>query len=364
MEQQIRFCTSPHGARIAYAAIGEGPPFVKAANLLGHLEFDWKSPVWRHWLLELARYHTLIRYDEGGCGLSDWDVENFSLDVWVEDLETVVNALGLEQFPLLGLSQGGPIAITYAVRHPEKVSQLILYGSYARGRFKRNLSPEQVEEVETLLKLMEVGWGRDNPAFRQVFTTLLMPEATVEQMRWLNELQRLSASPENAVRFRNTFYSIDVSDLASQVSVPTLVLHARKDAAVPFEEGRRLAGLIPNARFVPLESNNHILLEREPAWQHFLLEVRRFLGTEVADESHLELTPMPLKLADELTDREREILELIAQGLSNAQIGERLVISPKTVSNHITSIFSKMQIANRAEAIVRAREAGFGKGRS
>jgi pimeloyl-ACP methyl ester carboxylesterase/DNA-binding CsgD family transcriptional regulator len=324
--------------------------------LLSHLEFDWTSPVWRHWLLELARYHTLVRYDERGCGLSDWDVEDFSLDAWVQDLEMVVDALGLERFPLLGLSQGGPIAITYAVRHPEKVSHLILYGSYARGRFKRNLSPEQMEEVETLLKLMKVGWGRDNPAFRQVFTTLLMPEATAEQMRRLNELQRLSASPENAVRFRYTFYSIDVSDLASRVTVPTLVLHVRGDAAVPFEESRRLAALIPGARFVPLEGNNHILLESEPAWSRFLAEVRSFIGTE-ATEPEPAPAPQPFP---ELTGREREILELIAQGLNNTQIAQRLVISPKTVRNHITNIFSKLQVTDRAQAIVRARDAGLG----
>lgn len=180
MEQQIRFCTTPDDVRIAYATLGQGPPIVKAANLLGHLEFDWTSPVWRHWMESLAKHHTLVRYDERGCGLSDWEVDDFTLDAWVQDLEVVVDTLGLERFPLLGLSQGGPIAINYAVRHPEKVSDLILYGSYARGRFKRNPSPEQREEIEMLLKLMKVGWGRDNPAFRQVFTTLLMPEGTTE----------------------------------------------------------------------------------------------------------------------------------------------------------------------------------------
>jgi len=362
MEQQIRFCTTTDGTRIAYATVGQGPPFVKAANWLSHLEFDWQSPVWRHWLTGLSQHHTLVRYDERGCGLSDWDVEDFSVEAWVQDLEAVVDALGLERFPLLGISQGGPVAITYAVRHPEKVSHLILFGTYARGRYKRNLTEPQVEMVETLQNLVRLGWGQNNPAFRQVFTSLLMPEGTPEQMRWFNDLQRMSASPENAYKIRLTNSYIDVSDLAVQVATPTLILHSREEAAVPFEEGRHLAGLIPGAQFVPLESKNHLLLENEPAWQRFLSEVYDFLGVGATAETRSEPTYKPLQLIDELTDREQDILELIAQGLSNTQIAEELVISPKTVRNHITNLFSKMQAANRAEAIVRAREAGFGRG--
>lgn len=360
MEQQIRFCTTTDGVRIAYATVGQGPPFVKTANWLSHLEFDWQSPVWRHWLTGLSQNHTLVRYDERGCGLSDWDVEDFSVDAWVQDLEAVVDALGLERFPLLGISQGGPVAITYAVRHPEKVSHLILCGAYALGRYNRKLTEAQFEMIETLQNLVKLGWGQDNPAFRQVFTSLFMPEGTTEQMRWFNDLQRVSASPENAYKIRLTNSYIDVSDLAVQISTPTLILHSREDAAVPFEEGRHLAGLIPGAQFVPLEGKNHILLETEPAWPRFLDEVHNFVGTEAVEQPYLQPKSSSLNLVDDLTNREQEILELIAQGLNNHQIAEHLVISHKTVRNHITSVFSKLQVADRAQAIVLAREAGFG----
>lgn len=223
-KQQIRFCISPDGIRIAYATSGEGPPLVKAANWLSHLEFDWNSPVWRHWLTGLSERRTLVRYDERGCGLSDWDVEAFSFEAWVQDLETVVNDLGLERFPLLGISQGGPVAVAYAARHPEKVSHLILYGSYARGWLKRARTPQQREEAELVVKLAEIGWGRDNPHFRQVFTAMFIPEGTAEQMHWFDDLQRMSTSPENAVRFLQVFCEIDVRHLAPKVAAPTRML--------------------------------------------------------------------------------------------------------------------------------------------
>ena len=264
--------------------MGEGPPLVKAANWLSHLEFDWRSPVWRHWLEELARDHLLVRYDERGCGLSDWTVEDFSFNAWVRDLESVVDALGLDRFALLGISQGGPVAITYAVRHPEKVTHLILYGTYASGWAKRGLPQGEMDELRALLTLTKQGWGRDNPAYRQIFTTSFIPEASAEQAHWFNDLQRISTSPENAVKFLIEFGDIEVTGLLPQVTVPTLVLHARDDARCPFEEGRVVAAAIRGARFVPLEGKNHLLLETEPAWRTFLTEVRRFLGTERAEE--------------------------------------------------------------------------------
>lgn len=291
--QQIHYCHSPDGVRLAYATVGQGPPLIKAANWLSHLGYDWHSPVWRHWLEGLTRHHTLIRYDERGCGLSDWEVNDLSFEAWVRDLETVVDATGLERFPLLGLSQGGSIAIAYAVRHPEKVSHLILYGSYARGRLKRNLSPQQLEEAQTFIQLIKIGWGQENPAFRQVFTTLFMPDASLEQQRWFNDLQRMSASPENAMRIVAGFNTIDVRNLAAQVKAPTLVLHARGDARIPFDEGELIASLIPGARFVPLASKNHILLEHEPAWQQFLDEVHQFLGGEPVEQSNETILPTP-----------------------------------------------------------------------
>jgi DNA-binding SARP family transcriptional activator/pimeloyl-ACP methyl ester carboxylesterase len=278
LSQAIRFCTAPDGVRLAYAVVGAGPVLVKAANWLSHLEYDWNSPVWRHWLTGLASSRTLVRYDERGCGLSDWNVEDFSLDAWVMDLETVVDALGLERFPILGISQGASIAIAYAVRHPEKVSHLILYGGYARGRYHRDLTPKQREELEVMLQLIKLGWGKEHPAFRQVFSTLFLPEGTPEQMHAFNELQRITTTPEIAARIVKGFQFIDVRDQAKQLIQPTLVLHARDELRIPFEEGRLMAALIPNARLIPLESKNHILLESEPAWQRFLDEVNAFLA--------------------------------------------------------------------------------------
>ena len=357
MQQKIRFCRAPDNMRIAYATIGTGPPLVKTANYLTHLEHDWNGPVWHHWLSGLAQYHTLIRYDERGCGLSDRDVTEFSIAAWVHDLETVVEALSLERFPLLGISQGASVAVAYAVKHPDRVTHLILYGGYARGRFNRALTPRQVQEAETMINVIRVGWGQENPAFRQLFTTQLMPEGSPEQMRWLNELARISTTPETAAAMERAFYHIDVSDIAPQVSVPTLVLHARDDSAIPFEEGRDLAALIPDARFVPLDSRNHILLGDEPAWARFLAEIHAFLGTLHPGSA----SASPGELFPELTSRERQVLTLVAQGLNNAEIAEQLIITPKTVRNYVTRIYSKLGVASRAQAIVLAREAGLGQ---
>lgn len=277
MEQQIKFCTTADGVRIAYATVGQGPPLVKAANWLSHLEYDWDSPIWRHLLAEASREHTFIRYDERGNGLSDWNVANLSFEAFVEDLESVVEAACVDRFPLLGISQGGAVAIAYAVRHPERVSHLILYGAYARGWAKR-LSADEIEQRQAQLTLVRLGWGKDNPAFRQLWTTLYAPDATPEQAQSFNDLQRVSTSPENAVRLLNVMGNIDVEALLPQVRVPTLVLHCRDEAGVPFEEGRLLAATIPGARFVPLEGRNHLLLEGAASWGKFVKEVRSFLG--------------------------------------------------------------------------------------
>ncbi len=285
--QDIRIGMAPDGVNIAYAVTGEGPPLVKAANWLSHLEFDWRSPVWRHWLEELARYHRLIRYDPRGTGLSDWEAADVSWEARVRDLETVVEAAGVERFALFGMSGGGALAVAYAARHPERVSHLILYGAYVRGWRKRAKSQDEFEEEEALLTLMKAGWGRDSPTYRQIFASDFIPGATWEHMRWFNDLCRVSASPENAVAFHRTSGDIDVSDLLSQVRVPTLVLHGRGDLVVPFEEGRALAAGISGARFVPLESPNHILLEDEPAWRVFLGEVRAFLGVRDVSEARV-----------------------------------------------------------------------------
>jgi pimeloyl-ACP methyl ester carboxylesterase/DNA-binding CsgD family transcriptional regulator len=350
-KQQIRFCTSHDSVQLAYATSGRGAPLVKAANWLSHLEFDWESPVWSHLMHECSRERTLLRYDERGCGLSDWEVDDLSFDSWVRDLETVVDAAGVERFPLLGISQGASIAVAYAVRHPERVSHLILHGGYARGRLKRARSSTMREEAETMIKLAELGWGQQNPAFRQFFTTQFIPDGTPEQHHWFNELERISTSPKNAARFMREFNEIDVMGLLPKVSCPTIVFHSTRDVRVPFEEGRLMAGHIPDARFVPLESNNHLLLQTEPAWQRFTDELRSFLPTAAPENP----------VFASLTPRERELIELIAQGRDNAQIAAHFDLREKTVRNHITSIFAKLEVENRAQAIVMARRAGYGR---
>lgn len=276
LRQDVRFCTTADHVRIAYAQVGVGPDLVKTANYLTHLEHDWQSPLWRPFLEALTAHHRLSRYDGRGNGLSDWTVESISFDDFVRDLETVVEAAGLHRFALFGMSQGCAIAIAYAVRHPERVSHLVLYGGYARGKRRRG-STRDVEQADALLTLMRDGWGQDNPAFRQIFTSLFIPGGTPEQIRWFNDLQRNTTSPENAVRMRRAFDDIDITDLLSRVQAPALVLHCREDAVQPFDEGRLLAAGLPDARFVALEGRNHVVLEGDPTWPRFFEEVEAFL---------------------------------------------------------------------------------------
>jgi class 3 adenylate cyclase/pimeloyl-ACP methyl ester carboxylesterase len=277
--QEIRFCMASDGVQIAYASVGAGPPLVKGPNWMNHLEYDWQSPVWRHLMQELAREHKLIRFDQRGNGLSDWDAVDLSFEAFVSDLEAVVDAAGLEKFALLGISQGCAISIAYAVKHPERVSRMVLYGGYSRGRLQRG-SEEDAEQAKAMQTLIRLGWGQDNPAFRQMFTSAFIPDATPQQIEWFNELQRMTISPENAERLRGAIDNVNVDELLGQVTVPTLVLHCRDDGVSPFAEGRRMAAMIPDARFVPLEGRNHLILDNEPAWPRFLQEVREFLGQD------------------------------------------------------------------------------------
>jgi pimeloyl-ACP methyl ester carboxylesterase/DNA-binding winged helix-turn-helix (wHTH) protein len=280
LEQVIRFCTTSDGVRLAYATIGEGPPLVRAAHWITHLDYDWHSPVWRHWLEGLARGRTLVRYDERGCGLSDHDVDEWSLDAFVHDLETVVDEAGLERFPLLGLSQGGPVAIAYADRHPERVSRLVLVGSYVQGRLRRAHSEEERREAALQVELARVGWGRDDPTFRRFFTSSFIPDASPELWDAFAELLRRTTPADNAARLLATWAEIDVTEPASRITVPTLIFHARDELRVPFEQARRLAALIRGSRLVPLDSRNHLLRPDEPAWGAVLGELDAFLSED------------------------------------------------------------------------------------
>jgi pimeloyl-ACP methyl ester carboxylesterase len=279
LKQEIRFCTAPDGVQLAYSMIGQGPPVMKTGNWMTHLEFDLESPIWRHLYRELAKSHTLIRYDARGNGLSDRIVDEISFDAFVGDLEAVADAAKLTRFALLGISHGCAVSIAYAVRHPERVSHLILYGGFAVGRNKRARSAAEKDEDAAMLTLMRVGWGKENPAFRQLFTSQFMPGATKEQADWFNELQRITVSAQVAARIYETTGEIDVTPLLPRVSVPTLVLHARDEARVPFEAGRRMAAGIPGARFVALPGRNHLFLETEPAFGQFVEQTRAFLAS-------------------------------------------------------------------------------------
>lgn len=333
---EIRFCVAPDGARLAYAVHGRGPPLVRVATWLTHLELDWGSPIWRHWLDRLGESHTVLRYDERGCGLSGAGLAELSVDTWVRDLEAVVDATGLERFAVLGVSQGAAIAVAYAERHPTRVSDLVLYGGYARGRRGRG----QREEEEALIAAIRAGWTSDESAYRHLFSMLFLPRGTPEQMAWYDELLRTTTSAEAAVRLFRARGALDVVDVARRVTVRTLVIHARDDRVVPVEEGRSLASLIPDARLVVLDSANHILLADEPAWDQFLQELHEFLGTTNA--------PVPSVLFDDLSPRELEVLELVTDGLTNEAIAERLFLSVRTVEHHLSSVYAKLCLSGKA----------------
>lgn len=275
--QKIRFCKSFDGTRIAYAVSGHGPPLVKAQHWLTHLEYEWESPIWQPWIEAFSNGYTLHRMDQRACGLSDRDVADISFEAWVHDLEAMVDAAQLERFALFGHSQGAPLAMEYAVRHPERVSHLVILGGYARGWLRRGLPPDRVAEMEAQLKIVESAWGRDDASYRRMFAMQFMPGATLEQIDSLSELQRKSATPRDAVRIMRAFLNIDVYESVPRVQCPTLLMHATGDLRAPFEEGRQLATMIPDARLVALDTNNHVLLEHEPSFRQFFEELRAFV---------------------------------------------------------------------------------------
>jgi pimeloyl-ACP methyl ester carboxylesterase/DNA-binding CsgD family transcriptional regulator len=350
--QRIRYLRTPDGVQLAWAEAGAGPTLIKAANWLTHLEYEWESPVWRHWIRFFSDHFHFVRHDERGCGMTDWNVGDLSFERWVEDLEAVVAAVGAhEPFALLGISQGAATCIAYSVRHPERVSKLVLYGAYARGTFRRG-DPDKERLYRALMDMTRLGWGKDNPAFRQVFTSRFIPGATDEQVGWFNELCRKTTSPEIAARLLETRAMIDVMDLLAHVQAPTLVLHSRDDDVTPIAEGHILAAAIPGAQFVELDSKNHILLEGEPAWERFCTELLDFMDQKGMvhgeDPAFASLSP-----------REREVLALITEGLGNAEIAARLSISEKTVRNHVSNLFDKLGVWSRAQAMVFAQDHGF-----
>ena len=353
--QTIRYLRTRDGVQVAWAEAGSGPLLIKAANWMTHLDYEWESPVWRHWIRFFSSHFRFIRYDERGCGMTDWNVGDLSFERWVEDLEAVVAAADPQQpFALLGISQGAAACIEYAVQHPERVSHLVLYGAYARGTFQRG-DPEKDRFYHALIDLTRLGWGKNNPAFRQVFTSRFIPGATDEQIDWFNELCRKTTSPEIAARLLETRATIDVVELLGKVQAPTLVLHSRDDDVIPIAEGHILAAGIPKAQFVELDSQNHILLETEPAWERFCSEVLDFMdvkGASVGEHPALA----------SLSPREREVLSLITLGLGNAEIAARLSISEKTVRNHVSNIFDKLGVWTRAQAMVFANDHGFQAG--
>src|SRR6185437_3853382 len=354
--EHIRFCKSRDGTGIAYAVSGAGPPLVWIQHWVHHLEHDGASPIWRPWLALLSRHRTLIRFDWRGCGLSDRDGIAITFEECLADLEAVVAAAGVERFALFGMAGAGAgIAMSFAVRHPDRVTRLVLQEAHTRGRLAGAPLPERVAEAHARLKVIELGWPNETPAYGQFFTALHVPDASAAHVQSYNDLLRQVTSPKNGVRLLKMFWEADVSEIVPQVRCPTLVLHSRYDSVIPFDEGRKVAALIPGARFVPLDSRNHLLLGTERAWAQFAAVLGDFLAGSAAMPATLML--------EQLTPREREVLDVLAEGVDNSEIAAQLRITEKTARNHVSTIFSKIGVSSRAQAVALARDAGLGRRR-
>ena len=340
-EQEIRFCRGRDGVRLAYAIHGSGPPLVVVSCWLSHLQHDWHSPVWRHFLDQLGEIATVVRYDERGFGMSDWAVEDFSLEARVGDLEAVLAAAGLERFALLGMSGGSAVALAYAMAHPGQVSRLVLYGTVCGE--PASWTPDEWALEETFRSMIRLGWAKEDADFRRVFTRRFIPDATEEQMRWFDDLQRMSTSPANAVASRIARQQVDLRDQLSRIIAPTLVLQAIGDRMTTFDNAVTVSSQIRDARLVTLESRNHVLLGDEPAWRVFIDEVSAFLEPERRE--HAEHAPD--RSAEELTPRERDILRLAADGRTNDEIATALVLSVRTVERHLSNTYAKLGVGGR-----------------
>src|SRR4029079_8214469 len=335
----IRFCRGDDGLRLAYAIHGSGPPLVVVSCWLSHLQHDWQSPVWRHFLDQLGEIAAVVRYDERGFGMSDWAVDDFSLEARVRDLETVLAATGLKRFALLGMSGGSAVAMAYAIAHPERVSRLILYGTVCGEPV--TWSPDEWAEEETYRSMIRVGWAKEDADFRRVFTTRFIPDATEQQMRWFDDLQRMSTSPANAVASRIARQQVDIHTELHRITAPTIVLQAVGDRSTTFDNAVTVSSLIPDARLVSLESRNHILLADEPAWSVFIGEVKAFLEPERDAESPAN------QPTEELSPRERDVLRLAAEGQTNDEIAAALTLSVRTVERHLSNTYTKLGLTGR-----------------
>jgi pimeloyl-ACP methyl ester carboxylesterase len=347
LQREIRFCTGADGVQLATASCGSGPPLLKAATWLTHLEHAPAGSLARGLIDAFGRSHTYIEYDTRGCGLSQRRVDEISFEAWVSDLERVADAYRLDRFALMGITCAAGVAVAYAARHPERVSHLVLFGGFATSYHSTtNPDPAVRREGDTLLQVAEVGWGSDSPAFRQVFVAKFLPNGSAEQWRAFDALQRATATPDVAVRHLRAMYAMNVKEAAARVRCPTLVFHPRGDQMVRFEQGRRLAALIPGARFVPLASDNHTPTPGEPAWDEFVHETRAFLADHAAAATHL-------------TQRQLDVLKQVARGQSDKQIARALSLSPRTVEMHVSGALKALGCRTRAEATHRAAQQGL-----